>query len=212
MPNQSSIFGLGATLGLILIVLAGYILFATRPTTPPPTPATVADPTSLPGIATGTVPWLVELEHLKERLAADSLPALSEEGEALHIHQHLDLYVHGTQVPLPAGIGVDEGAGFISPIHVHDDTNIIHVESPYTATFTLGEFFDVWGVRFTQDCIGSYCTSGDDVLKVFVNGAPYTGNPRLLALDVHQEIVVSFGTEAELPSPLPATYSFPAGY
>ncbi|HVW71544.1 MAG TPA: hypothetical protein VHB93_00115, partial [Candidatus Paceibacterota bacterium] len=103
-------------------------------------------------------------------------------------------------------------AGFISPIHVHDDTNIIHVESPYTATFTLGEFFDIWGVRFTQDCVGGYCASGSDALKVFVNGAPYSGDPRTLALDAHQEIVIAFGTDAEIPSPIPSTYTFPAGY
>jgi len=30
-------------------------------------------------------------------------------------------------------------------------------------------------------------------------------------LDAHQEIVVAVGTPAQLPSPIPSSYAFPAG-
>ncbi len=113
--------------------------------------------------------------------------------------------------PYPIGIGINEAGGFISPIHTHDDTAIIHVESPTMQTFTLGQFFDIWGVRFTDQCIGGYCSQGDKTLKVFVNGNLFNGNPRQIELQQHQEIVVTYGTSKDLANPIPSTYVFPAG-
>jgi hypothetical protein len=46
---------------------------------------------------------------------------------------------------------------------------------------------------------------------VFVNGAPVPGDPGRLPLAEHQEIVVAYGTMAELPQPLPSSYRFSAG-
>ena len=169
------------------------------------------DPSTLPGIQTSDAPWAPEFTNLRARLADIGLPALPEEGTALHIHQHLDIFVNGTAVPVPALIGIDDAEGFISPIHVHDTTGIIHVESPTIQTFTLGQFFDIWGVRFTQSCIGGYCASETASLRVYVNGQLYQGDPRMLALAAHQEIVVAYGTAAQLPNPIPSSFDFPAG-
>jgi hypothetical protein len=132
------------------------------------------------------------------------------EGSVMHIHQHLDIFVHGKAVAIPAGIGIDESVGF-SPIHVHDATGIIHVESPTIEKFTLGQFFDVWGVKFTASCIGGYCADSTKSLKVYVNGTLYQEDPRLLALAQHQEIAITYGTAQESPQ-IPTTYSFPTGY
>ncbi len=169
------------------------------------------DPASLPGIQTGPLPWQPEIAHLRERLQADGLQVLAQEGTVLHIHQHLDLFVNGRRVPVPADIGIDASAGFLSPIHTHDASGVIHVESPVVGKFTLGEFFDVWGVRFTRSCIGSYCTSGDRTLRVYVNGHLATGDVRRIELTSHEEIAVVYGTPAEEPNPIPASYTFPVG-
>lgn len=174
-------------------------------------PTAIADPTTLPGIQTSPAPWQAEITNLHARLTDIGLPALAAEGTVLHIHQHLDIYIDGQLTQIPAGTGIDEADGFISPIHVHDNTDVIHVESPVDQPFYLGQFFDIWGVRFTANCIGSYCAQGDKSLKVFVNGTQYTSDPRQLALDAHQEIVIAYGTDKELPNPIPATYSFPEG-
>lgn len=173
---------------------------------------TVESPQTLPGIQTSQAPWPAELDHLRDRLKAIGLPALSAEGTVLHIHQHLDIYIDGKPVAVPAEIGVSQAAGFISDIHVHDNTGIIHVESPTVQTFTLGQFFDIWGVQFTSTNIGGYANTADKTLKVFVDGNPYSGDPRQLALATHQEIVITYGTDQELPKPIPSSYSFPAGY
>ena len=65
------------------------------------------------------------------------------------------------------------------------------------------------GVRFTPSCLGGYCADGDRRLRVYVDGAAYRGDPTTLTLESHQELVVAFGTAAQLPSPIPSTYQFP---
>jgi hypothetical protein len=159
----------------------------------------------------GRAPWPRNIAGLRARLNALGLPALSQEGTALHIHQHLDVYVDGRRVIVPAGIGIDESQGFISPLHTHDVTGVIHVESPDVRTFTLGQFFAVWGLRFTPRCLGGYCTTGSNVLRVFVDGKPFSGDPRVLPLAEHEEILVAYGTRAQLPHPIPARFDFAPG-
>jgi hypothetical protein len=208
MTNSKLAWWIGG--GVVVVALA-VIVFTNHNNAVSNTVTTVADPSTLPGIETGTSTWPVELDNLKSRLSAIGLPALSEEGTVLHIHQHLDIYIDGKPVAVPAGVGINDAARFISPIHVHDETGVIHVESPTVQNFTLGQFFDIWGLKFTSSCIGGYCNSGDKTLTVYVNGAPYAEDPRELVLAAHQEIVVAYGTSAELPNPIPSTFNFPQG-
>jgi hypothetical protein len=205
-------------IGIPLLVVAGvaafFLLKHTGSPTAPPTYVSVGanvDPDGLPGIQTGRPPWPPEEARLRQRLAAIGLPALSSEGNVLHIHQHLDLYVDGRPVVVPALIGINQEQGFLSPIHTHDTSGIVHVESHTRRSFTLGEFFDVWGVRFTRTCIGGLCNGGGKSLRVYADGYPVTRNPRQLALVAHEEIVVTFGTAAQVPNPIPKSYSFSFG-
>lgn len=192
--------------GLIIIIAVALILSSGNGT---PKPAANIDPNNLAGIQKGSAPWLPELNYLKDRLAAIGLPALSEEGSALHIHQHLDIFIDGKPVSVPAGIGINEKSGFISPVHTHDPDAIIHVESPIIRTFTLGQFFDIWGVRFADQCLGGYCNDGTKTLKVYVNGNLISGDPRQIKLEERQEIVVTYGTDKDLSSPIPSSFIFP---
>jgi hypothetical protein len=200
------------------VLLLGFFAFYQFHKTPSPKtgptylpPLTATDPASLPGIQTGPPPWAPGHDALRERLHALGLPALGAEGTALHIHGHLDIFVHGTRVTVPSQIGIDPAGQFISPLHTHDDSGIIHVESPTQRAFSLGQFMDVWGVLFTHDCIGSLCTSGDNQLRVYVDGQEAKGDPRNLELFSHEEIVITYGTDAQLPSPIPDSYGFPFG-
>jgi hypothetical protein len=161
----------------------------------------------LPGLQTGPAPWLPDVDNLLARLKAINLPALYEEGDALHIHQHLDILINGKPVTVPPGIGINPIARFISALHTHDVSGIMHVESDVKRDFTLGQFFDVWGVRFSKSCIGGYCAKGADTLRVFVNGKPVGNDPRNLVLRDHQEIAVVYGPAAAGVS-VPSTYRF----
>ena len=170
-------------------------------------------PTNLPGELTGPAPWPANIGQLHARLSAMGLPALGAQGTRLHIHQHLDVYVDGRRVTVPEGVGIGTNGPevFFSPLHTHDATGVVHVESPVVKTFTLGQFLAVWGVRFTPRCLGGYCVRGADRIRVYFDGKLVTGDPRALPLEEHEEIVVTYGTKAELPKSIPSSYPFPAG-
>jgi hypothetical protein len=171
--------------------------------------ASTAVPATLPAELTGPAPWPRHVDGLRARLAAMQLPALPAEGTALHIHAHLDVFVDGRHVVVPAGVGI--GDSFISPLHTHDPSGVVHVESPTIRSFTLGEFLGVWGVRFGPGRLGGYRNGAGRALRVYVNGRPVTGDPRRVILGAHDEIVAAFGTRRELPHPIPAQYEFAPG-
>jgi hypothetical protein len=191
-----------AALAAVVVVVA--VAIATSQPSSPPTE-------TISGLQTGAPRWSPDNVNLRARLVADGLQVLTAEGQVQHTHQHLDLFVDGQRVAIPPDIGIDRVNLILSPIHTHDATGIIHVESPIIRDFTLGEFFDVWGVRFDAHCVGGVCDGNGRTLSVFRNGQVVTGDPRSIVLDAHEEIVVAIGTPAQLPNPIPASYAFPAG-
>ncbi len=164
------------------------------PTTTPP----VVNIRALPGIEAGPPPWPAEIERLRARLDAVGVPARA--GTTLHTHQHLDVFVNGKRVIVPAGIGI--GKELASPLHTHDASGVIHVESTTVRSYSLAEFFAVWGVRLTKTCLAGEC--GEGKLHFFVDGKPAT-DPNRIVLNHHQEIAVAFGP---LPEPVPSSYGF----
>lgn len=201
-----------------ILVLVGLVWLAslrqapgTAALTASTTPITIADPSALPGLQVGNAPWVPEIENLSARLAANQLPELTMEGQVMHIHQQLDIFINGERVEVPSEIGINERAGWLSQIHVHDTRGVIHVESPYVAVFTLGQFFDVWGVKFTSTTIGGYVADATRSLRVYVNGELYTEDPRMLVLAARQQITVVYGTDEQVPQSIPSTYAFKPG-
>lgn len=168
--------------------------------------------TSLPGVLTSPPPWPANDDDskLQLRLRKIGLDPLTAEGQAVHIHQHLDIYVAGKRVTVPAQIGISATGSFISDLHTHDATGIMHVESPTVTSFSLGQLFAVWGVRLSANCIGSLCASSGERLTAWVDGKPVTADPTRIVLKEHQEIVLAYGTEAQDPKPVPAKYGFAA--
>lgn len=189
--------------GLVLIIV-GALWYASRSSESPVSNGAEA----LPGLQVSPAPWPPDIARLRERLTLLGLPALTREGSALHLHQHLDIFVNGSSVGVPASIGVNGIEGFISPIHTHDGSGIIHIESPTVQPYTLGQFFDIWGVRLTRDCIGGYCAQEGTPLNVFSNGRPVAGDPRELKLEPHQEIAIIYGPS---PQEIPSSFQFPPG-
>ncbi len=157
----------------------------------------------LPGTRNGEAPWPPELENLGERLDQIGLARLTQEGVALDLHIELSVEVDGTGVEVPSSIGLNGEevaggrmvSGFVSAIHTHDDTGLVHVHSPDVRPYTLGQLFDVWGVILTAERIGGYCVGGERTLTVEANGDPVSGNPRELQLEDRQRISVAYGAE-----------------
>lgn len=148
---------------------------------------------------------------LKSRLEAIGLPALAAEGSTLHIHQHLDIYLNGKVATVPAHIGMPSNNSFISALHTHDDSGIIHIESPTAQDFTLGQLFQIWNVKLEAASLGDHKADDQNKLRLYVNGQLVEGNPADLKLAAHQEIVIAYGTDAQLPSPIPSKFDFPGG-
>jgi hypothetical protein len=138
------------------------------------------------------------------------LPMLSSEGNVEHIHVHLDVLADRKAVSVPSNIGIDTTRGAISPLHTHDDSGVIHIESPVKRQFSLGEFFTEWGVSLSADNIGGLRSTDGKTVRVYVNGQPRTGDPAAITFNQHDEIALVYGP----PQPgekVPATYEFPPG-
>jgi hypothetical protein len=125
---------------------------------------------------------------------------------AYHIHVHVSIFVDGHQERLPAGAGivpprtdeqlpgglfVDNGpAGCLYWLHVHANDGIIHVESPTKQTFTLGDFFDIWGQPLGADQVGP----ARGAVVAFQNGKRFAGNPRDIPLLPQSVVQLDVGT------------------
>jgi hypothetical protein len=177
------------------LAISSVILFLIRPRPVESGP--------LPGTLTGKAPWPANTAQLSDRLDRLELP---KAGNSWQAHSELQIFVRGTRVPVPAGIGL--APGLESPLHTHQTDGVIHVESQTANTFTLGDFFDVWGVRLTGTCLGGYCDSGSRRLRAYVDGEPVKGSPRAITLENHSVIVLTFGLHPQEPSPIPSSHDW----
>jgi hypothetical protein len=141
---------------------------------------------------------------------AAGLPMLGAEGQVLHIHSHLDVFVDGKAVTVPAEIGIDVPKQQISPLHTHDTSGVVHIESPVKADFTLGQFMTEWNVPISKDAIGTLKVGDGKELHVYVNGKEQAGDPASLKLAAHDEIAVVYGAPSDKVQ-VPSTYTWPEG-
>jgi hypothetical protein len=159
---------------------------------------------------TSNPPWNVPTDAAGA-VAAAGLPMLGQEGSAQHIHAHLDIIVNGAPVTVPAEVGIDQTHQQISPLHTHDATGVIHIESPdASAKYSLGQFFTEWQVSLAADHVGGLTADATHKLVVYVNGKPYTGNPANIVLAAHDEIAIVYGTQAQQTN-VPSTYQWSSG-
>ena len=210
---------------LLFVVLAGLALVAAgcsskpnsnnnSPTPTPtlaasvtPTPVITATPSATPTTQATNFSNVPDDTQLLANLKKAGLDALNAEGTAMHIHQHIDIIINNQAITIPAEIGI--GSSFISPLHIHDTSGVLHVESPVIKSFTLGQFFTEWGITLNDSCIGSYCSDSNHKLVVAVNGTVIQ-HPQNLVLEAHQEIEIWYGDKKTSPT-LIKNYTFEAG-
>ncbi|MDX6314019.1 MAG: hypothetical protein QOF44_3483 [Streptomyces sp.] len=164
--------------------------------------------TAVKGAATSP-PWAAPA-NASARAKAAGLPMLGTEGQVLHIHAHLDIIVDGKAVTVPGNIGIDETQQQLSPLHTHDTTGVIHIESPTKADFTLGQVMTEWDVALTDKGIGGLKTGGGNQLHVYVDGKEQTGNPGAIKLAAHEEIAIVYGKDTSKVK-VPSSYTFAQG-
>ena len=122
------------------------------------------------------------------------------EGTAFHIHQHLEIYDRGKPVGIPSDVGRPLLAQCFYWLHTHTPDGIIHVESPIMRSFTLGDFFDVWGEPLGPARVSTAkVVPGKTQMRIWVDQMPYNGNPRGIPLTAHAEITIEIGPPWKLP-------------
>ena len=134
----------------------------------------------------------------------------------LHVHSHLDVFINGKKVLVPAGIGIDihnkavrkftnpqDGStGYggisppcskvcISPLHTHFDDGILHTEARKNQFNRLGQFFTEWGRKLPAEA------------KVYVDGKRVKADPRAIQLKDKREIAIVVG---KAPTHIPAKF------
>jgi hypothetical protein len=185
--------------------------------------AEVVPAKAAPAPARGAVPWPAPKNPMALTQRAGLTPE-THEFVLLHVHAHLDVFVNGEPVTVPAGIGIDvdgpavkrfkanDGSvGYggisppcakpcISPLHTHFADGVLHTEAKEHQFNTLGEFFTEWDVRLDPTCVGGYCKPSAPI-AVYVDGTSITSDPRAITLEDQREIAIVIGSPpAEIPS------------
>jgi len=138
------------------------------------------------------------------------LPSDGREMLAVHKHAHLDVIVDAKAVVVPANLGIQRDPRRIAPLHTHDTTGIVHIESATDRPFTLGQVFILWDKPLSVTRVGPVRVGAGEVLRIYRDGTEVSGDPAALELTQHAEIVVWVGPRNETPK-VPASYAFPSG-
>jgi hypothetical protein len=123
-----------------------------------------------------------------------------------HVHMHLSIFLNGQALAVPGTIGIVQTSPTTEctyVLHTHDDlSGLVHVAAPAQATFTLGQFFAIWGRTLSTTEIAGL--TGMPV-RVFVtdNGVvtENTGDWSTIEMTSHREITIQVGTDiTEIPN------------
>jgi hypothetical protein len=160
---------------------------------------------------------LARVRLLADGQQIDGIRCQAREQVVFHIHAHLTIFVNGSPRQVPAGIGIAPpyeveqtpsgafvaGATCFMWLHTHSADGIIHTESPIERTYTLGDFFDVWGRPLGRAQVGP----AHGAVTALVNGRVFIGNPRQIPLLAHAQIQLDVGR----PLIAPERITFPKG-
>jgi hypothetical protein len=210
--NRMILYGVAGAgiVGIVVVLLALFVLGKGGSSTAHFDGPSV-DFANLPGLVRTPPPWSKNTAQLDARAKQADVQILPSEGVELHIHQHLDIFNNGRHVTVPALIGIKRsGNGYeFAELHTHATDGVIHLESARAQAFSLGQFFAVWGVLLSKNCVGGLCNPPGP-MTVYVNGKkiPATADPDRLVLEQHDEIAIVYGTP---PGSIPSSFNWPAG-
>ena len=150
-----------AAVVIVVLAVGGIIAGVASSGSGSKKPAPAASSGSSPGPEGVAIQQGTPLAPITTAAKGDTVQGVScqsSEQPAYHIHTHLAVYVDGKLRPITAGVGIVEPQsqqGANPPfygatncyywLHVHTQDGVIHVESPTTRKYTLGQFFAIWG-------------------------------------------------------------------
>jgi hypothetical protein len=180
----------GGILLVLAIVVIVVIFQSNRPAAPPPT--------------------------------AGGVPCDSLEHTQVHYHAALQIVYQGNLVYLPDNLGINmDSAGTTTCfywLHVHPaNKNVIHIESPASQTFTVGQFFSIWHAWAAQNDrplpkldathVATYTLTPDEKLVVYIDlqdgkgPQVYTGDPNAIVLKAHEVVTLEITPPDVNPPP-----------
>ncbi len=192
-----------------MLLLAACTTTARQHPGPATTSAATATSSPRPAAIAASTSWQPPADASAAATQA-GLPMLGQEMLAVHYHAHLDVRIAGRPVAVPAGLGIDIRRQRISPLHTHDGSGVIHIESQADIPYTLGQLFTEWGQPLSAHQVGPHRLAPREVLRVFRNGQPVTGDRAALRFAQHDEDLVWVGLASAHPT-VPSTYAFPPG-
>jgi hypothetical protein len=140
--------------------------------------------------------------------AVDGISCASEMASGQHYHVYLAIYANGQQMQVPPNTGILTSCMYA--LHVHQGQgmdNIIHIESPdKSATYTLGQFFDIWGQPLSRTQALGYTADATHPLEYAVIAedgklTKVTSDPRAIVLGSHETIAVLYNSAKVTPAP-----------
>ena len=163
--------------------------------------------------------------------AVSGIPCDTLERSQVHYHAALQILYYGTPTNLRDNTGIQtDSAGGVKCyywLHVHaTQKNIIHIESPASQTFTLGQFFDVansWSnanghgsMKLDNSHVATFSLQPGDTIVTYIDlgdgkgPTVFTGDPRTIVLKSHEVITVEIVRAGDKPT-TPPSFSFPSG-
>lgn len=153
------------------------------------------------------------------------IPCDQGEHNQVHYHAAVQIVDQGNVHPIPQNIGiVTDATGNTTCfywLHVHPaNTNTIHIESPASTAFTLGQFFQVWSTWAHQPepldstHVSSLTLTSDQKLVVYIDLGDgkgpqvYTGDPKSIVLKSHEVITLEITPPEVTPPP---SFTFASG-
>jgi hypothetical protein len=125
--------------------------------------------------------------------------------ETYHVHTHLAVILNGERLAIPWRIGIvveSPGNQCYYAIHTHDASGKVHVEGPAPGTFTLGDFFAIWGQPLARDNVAGL--TGMPVVVYIVDdgvATKYEDDIAAIELTSQRQITIQVGTDiAEIPT------------
>lgn len=158
------------------------------PTTPPVQITLAPGYTELSATVTFSQPYWPEWSHVG-RAAVDGVTCAVS--ETFHQHALVSIYRNGSRLALPTSIG---RAACHYELHTHDGSGVVHIETDLPKTFTLGQFFALWGQALTTTSVAglagtpAYYVVDDEKITRF------TGDPATIQLKAHSEVLIVTGT------------------
>lgn len=211
----------GAALTIALLAGAGGMMTLTGGQATPAVPPAATAPSGQPPAPTPAALTTISPQLPSDVLAPpspanrngtptiDGLVYARTESTEYHLHPQLRVFSRGLQMRIPYAIGiappwrisdgregpfVENGSCFYG-LHTHTEDGLIHIELAAPRNFTLGSFFNVWGVPLSSNQVGPV----EGTVFTYVNGRQIPGNPALIPLRDNDLIQLNVGTNFPAP-------------